>query len=242
MVHIDKYCLTYKNPTKRMHMIHKFEKLGWHVRMMEGVDVQDSVRVPAQDQISQAIPLAKWDPHAWSVMQGHLCMLETYVQEGTAPYAICMEDDILIRSDINDHLPKIMHDFELCKLDLLMLGYLTPDPLHEMEEKFPIINQVFSLHTYPFNVYGTQMYVVKRSHAEWLVHNLGYASGWHEQVLLSDHTYNADWVITKMGTTACVYPLLAIESQGGGAVYADSDQSYFHTLCHDVNYLPHIHI
>jgi len=242
MVHIDKYCLTYKSPTKRMHMMHKFEKLGWHVRMMEGVDVQDSVRAPSAQQISEAIPKCRWDPHAWSVMQGHMCMLETYVQEGTAPYVLIMEDDILIRSDINDHLPKIMWDFEMCGLDLCMLGYLTPDPLHVMEHKFPIINQVFSFHTYPFHVYGTQMYVVKRHHAEWLVHNFGYYSGWHEQVLLSDQPYNADWVITKMGKTACVYPMLAVEQSGGGVSYQDQDQQEFHAMCHARMYDPAIHI
>lgn len=225
-----------------MHMMHKFEKLGWHVRMMEGVDVQDSVRAPSTQQISEAIPKCRWDPHAWSVMQGHMCMLETYVQEGTAPYVLIMEDDILIRRDVNDHLPKIMHDFDLCGLDLLMLGYLTPEPVHIMHTKYPIINQVFTLHTYPFNVYGTQMYVLTRSHAEWLVRNFGYESGWHQSVLPTSQSYAADWLITKTGKTACVYPMLAVEQSGGGTSYKDQEQTEFHDLCHTSQYDAAIHI
>jgi len=223
-------------------MMHKFAQLGWHVRMCEGVDVAHSVRAPTPEQISQALARNRWDPHAWSVMQGHMTMLETYVQEGTAPYVMCMEDDILIRRDIDDQLPKIMIDFELCKLDLCMLGYLTPYPLHHIESKYSQVNQVFTLHDYPFNVYGTQMYVMKRSHAEWLVSMYGHDTGWGTQVLETNSTYNADWIITKQGKTACVYPVLAVEQLGGGTAYADCEQKNFHDMCHDANYLPDIHL
>ncbi len=236
MLLIDKYCLTYKSPVKRLTMMRKFAQLDWHVRMYEGVDVQDSPRAPSAEQIAQAQHEGRWDPHAWSVMQGHMCMLETYVQEGTAPYVMCMEDDILIRSDINDHLPKILHDFELCGLDLLMLGYLIPEPMCTLTYKHPVINQVFTFHEYPFNIYGTQMYLMTRSHAEWLVHTYGYQTQWQTKVLHTSDSYNADWVITKQGACACVYPLLAIEQAGGGQAYADDSQSHFHQMCHAANY------
>ena len=242
MVHMDKFCLTYKNPQKRTLMMQKFAQLGWQVRMCEGVDVHDSIRAPSVAQITQAKNHNRWDAHAWSVMQGHMCMLETFVQEGHAPYVMCMEDDILIRRDINEHLPKIMADFELCNLDLCMLGYLAIEPLHHIQVKYPQMNQVFTFHEYPFHVFGTQMYVMKRSHAEWLVSMYGHATGWHTHVLETDGTYNADWLITKQGTTACVYPLLAVEQRGGGTVYADAEQTDFHDMCHEANYLPHIHL
>jgi len=217
-------------------MIRKFDQLNWHVRIFEGVDVSSNERAPTPDQIQQALAHNRWDPHAWSVMQGHMTMLETYVQESTAPYVMCMEDDILIRSDINDHLPKIVLDFELCKLDLLMLGYLIHEPMCVMSHEHAVLNQVFTFHEYPFNIYGTQMYMMTRSHAEWLVQSYGYHTQWQTQVLSTSDSYNADWVITKQGKRACVYPLLAIEQSGGGQAYADQDQTHFHQLCHAANY------
>lgn len=198
--------------------------------------------MPLPDQISQAQHMHKWDPHAWSVMQGHMCMLETYVQEGTASHAIIMEDDIHIRADVNDHLPKIMQDFHILNLDILLLGYLTPDPLHEIRAEFPVLNTCFTIQEYPFNVYGTQMYVVSRPYAEWLVSQYGVHTAWSQSILHTPDTYNADWLITKQGRRACVWPMLAVEELGGGTAYQDSGQTYFHDLCHRVSYDADIHI
>jgi hypothetical protein len=64
MVLIDKFCLTYKNTVKRNTMMRKFDQLNWHVRMFEGVDVQDNTRAPTPDQIQQALAHNRWDPHA----------------------------------------------------------------------------------------------------------------------------------------------------------------------------------
>jgi hypothetical protein len=232
MVQITKYCLTYHNPEKRDIMLNKFGKLNWHVHMQEGFPAEQSVRSPPPDQLQLAQHEHRWDPHAWSVMQGHMTMWEHFVHQDTAPWAMFMEDDIWIRSDINDQLPKIMSDVVMLNLDCVLLGYLTPDALHMTTCKFPMMNQPFGLHAYPFNVYGTQMYLVRRSHAINMVREYGINSDWHNMVLSKGTTYNADWILTKQGRTACVYPLLAIEQPGEGHAHGDDYQTWFHAQCH----------
>lgn len=231
-----KFCLTYKSDTKRLIMQEKFAQLNWQVNFQEGFHAEQSERAPKSDQLSRVKDKQRWDPHAWSVMQGHMQILETFVSEHDAPYVLVMEDDIHIRRDINDHLPKIMQDMMILGLDMLLLGYLTHQHLHLIHTPMPLMNQPFTFHEYPFNVYGLQMYVMSRLHASYLVNNYGKHSEWHSQVLDSDYTYNPDWILSKQGKRACVYPLLAIETQGGGTVYQDHGQMQFHLMCHQAHY------
>lgn len=239
MHNMAKFCLTYQNAHKRQVMQHKFDLLAWQVHFQEGFPAEHGERAPHPDQLHRVKQRQRWDAHAWSVMQGHMAMLEHFVQHTTEPYGMFMEDDIHIRGDINDHLPKILQDMKVLNLDLLLLGYLTHAHLHTIHAQMPVLNQPFTFHEYPFNVYGLQMYVMSRAHATDLVTTYGKQSVWTSEVLDTDATYNPDWILSKQGRRACVYPLLAVEARGGGMVYADEGQLNWHRMCHEAHYDAH---
>lgn len=234
------YCLTYKNPAKRERITNRFQQLGLGFQFVEGFDAENSQITP--DNLDVLKQEDRWHRLAWSCMHGHLAIIEKFLQESNSDHLIACEDDIMLRRDFAHELPVIEAQFRKLKLDVLMLGYLTPDPVAQVSSRMPTASTPYSYHHYEFNIYGTQMYMLSRSHAEWLHQNYGAPSGWSQRVVQEGGTYNADWIITKTGRRALIYPMMAIEELGGGVGYNDHGQEHFHQLCHHNNYDPFVHV
>lgn len=236
------YCLTYRSVVKRLRMQKRFHTLGMQVKFWEGSHAWDPECAPDPHEWQHAQRNQNWDPHAWSVLHGHLFVMHDFLKNQTQEYLCVMEDDIQIRRDFPYEIPVIQAQFQKMNLDVCMLGYLTPFVLTSIHTEYACKTTPYVYMEYPDNVYGTQMYVMRRSHVQSLVHTHGLYSTWRSKALSEQRIQPADWIITKQGVRACVYPLMAVEESGGGAAYGDTEQTQFHALCHETNYDKHLYV
>jgi GR25 family glycosyltransferase involved in LPS biosynthesis len=224
-------------------MRERFQQVGLDVEMVESVSTLHPTIAPDEMMKLHAKKIGRWSDLAWSCMQGHLLCLKRFLRTGQDIGIVC-EDDVMIRRDLAQELPVVVANFNRWDLDLLMLGYLRPETISTVQPTMPLIGQPYTYHSYEFNVYGTQMYMIRRRHAEWAVST--FEDPVHRWKYLVDSSYgtanHADWTITKHGRRALIYPMLAVEESGGGKGYSDSTQTHWHELCHSANYSPEIHI
>lgn len=232
------YCLTYRSVPKRTRMQHRFSQLHMQVKFWEGHHALDPECVPPLNELTHAQQNHLWDPHAWSVLQGHLMIMRDYLHTSDAPMLCVMEDDVHIHKHFMMEQP-VIHA-QMCKLDLdvCMLGYLTPHVLASCDHTHEPLCTTHAYMDYPHNLYGTQMYVITRSNAERILATYGVGSDWHAHVFTRNLWKPADWIITKQGRRACIYPMMAVEEHGGGTMYQDAAQTDWHAWCHESQYDP----
>lgn len=183
-------------------------------------------------------------------MYGHLDMLRLFLEAGTQ-FGVFCEDDILVRRDFGQHLPQIVEHFKELELDVLLLGNLCSNPDFRYFSNFPErltrpLSESSAFSTpYPFKYYaynsdpesavwGTQMYMLHRSQAHFLLQK--YANGYSDKTIFDKSLvhFSADWTITKEGTKAIIYPLVAIENYE--AEYEDEGQNICRKKCHHLFY------
>jgi GR25 family glycosyltransferase involved in LPS biosynthesis len=229
---IEIFCLSFKNDERRKRITELFTKQNLSVRFYEGVDYSTDTRIVGRQ-------LDENTKRCWSIMYGHLDMLQLFVDTGK-PVGIFCEDDIIIRKDFSKFLPHIIENFKELSLDVLLLGNLCMNPDFHKYINFPeMFISEYSVHPFRYyaydsnpesGVWGTQMYVLQRSQAILLLEQ--YYTEYADRTL-EDRTltpFSADWTITKGGKKALIYPLVAIENNE--SVYSDLGQDF----CRKSNY------
>lgn len=237
------YCLTYRNLERRALMAERFATAGVEFEFVESPDALDPEYAPPLDIMEKAEMLGTWKAKAWSCISGHYKIIEQ-IAVSNADVAIVCEDDILIRRDFVQVLPGIVANFQAYNLDMLLLGYLSTDTPAVASYALPEALPVFGYYRYHEHIWGTQMYMISKKHAQFLLTH--YGSEYAVASLLNPELtpWAADHIITKTGNRALLSPQLAVE-QGQitdpDAVNADIHVQY-HRDCHLVNYDSEIHI
>ncbi len=214
------YCLSFNNIERKTHMKNRFTQLNLDVHFYDGVNNDD-------ERIS--IPLKNNDvgiEGGWSCMYGHLDMINKFLNDTDKEYGVFCEDDVYIHKELANDIPKIIHDFKTMNLDVLLLGYLIT--YHPSTEK-----NIKNYYSYNDHLWGSQMYMISRSHAKNLIHK--YYGDYAVQSLTEPMTpFSADWTITKDGNRAIVYPMYAVED--GKKKYGWKDQENLHIGTFTYNY------
>jgi hypothetical protein len=229
----DFYCLSYKNPERKTAMENRFKNLGVNVFMYEGVSFDDE-RIAGRTMHEHA-------KRCWSFTYGHFDLIREFYFNSEKEYGIFCEDDIYIRKDFIQHLPRIIENFESMNLDLLLLGYLTKYTIDENHEgvylKGPksTSDHPFSYYSFPDSIWGAQMYMLSRTQAYSLL--LKYSPPYADLSMTNNsmNPFNSDWTITKEGNRALIYPMVALED--GKTKYEDMGQYILHQDCHHSNYV-----
>ena len=231
------YCLTFRNPVKRQRIITRFQdvglSVGLSVSMVEGIPYDDPLIEVDPATREKAIQLNRWSEMAWSCIHGHLLIIDKFLASGE-PLAIVMEDDVMVSTNFVQEVQQVVENFQELNLDMLLLGYLSPNDFAQDTENVVLEAGNFKYLAYQWNVYGTQMYMISRPYAQYVQKTFGFASGFGRRCLTEPEliSFNADWIITKNGRRAMVYPMLAIEELGGGKSYNDPFQEWWHDHCH----------
>jgi GR25 family glycosyltransferase involved in LPS biosynthesis len=236
------YCVTYKNPERRQKIKNRFDTVGLDFEFVESIDAYDPTIIPSQDILKQAIMISRWIPHAYSCMHGHFSAIEKFLQTGEEIGIVC-EDDILLRRDFGEELPVIIANFKRQRLDILLLGYLTEtDQPAKVIHNRPLKSPAFSYHTYDgeWGLWGTQMYMLSRRHAQMLYDNFGPHTDYKFNALIKNNIefWIADCIITKIGNRALISPQIAVEEGVAGIPH----QQPTHTNSYNLNYDQNIHI
>jgi len=176
-----------------------------------------------------------------SIMLQHLDSLQHFLDHSIKEFCIICEDDILISKNMRNDLPEILEHFKRLGLDILLLGYLymytiDPDSNSYFSLKLDSYDKgKYKYANYPDDLWGSQMYLVSRKHASYLVEKFG-----PDYIRNGDLPYNPDWTITKTGNRALIVPMLAVEE--GDTKTDHSGQNQFHQRCFQCNFDPFVHI
>lgn len=231
---IDIYCLNfttnpYEKNERRIEMENKFTHFNLPVFFYSGVI-----------QTDERIAFVKNDHlrRTWSMCYGHLDMINHFANNSEKEYAIICEDDIIIHKDFTKKLPDILNVIKEYHFDLLLLGYLCSNPV-DTYSNFPQIatkysNDTFKILKYNKETWGTQMYMLSKKQAKLLLSK--YYDDYAKRTLTDNSLtpFSSDWLITKEGNTALVYPLLVIEN--GNFQYEDEGQRNSRINCYNFSF------
>jgi GR25 family glycosyltransferase involved in LPS biosynthesis len=215
------YCLSYYKE-KRDKMKKRFENLEINCNFYDGI--KDS------DERIKKFSYNNNKKRYLSTMYGHLDIInDFYHNTNNIKYAVICEDDIIIHKDIKDLIRKILIDINIMDLDILLLSYMMPYKItvSDVFYKFCLkrdlpINSFYKYHEYPKYISGTQMYIITRPYAKYILDNY----------YCNDYKFDSPFIIDKIlihhGNRALLYPMLAIEN--------DEQEDSYHKLCHKIHY------
>jgi GR25 family glycosyltransferase involved in LPS biosynthesis len=220
------YCFSYKNESRYNEMNTRFKSLDIDVEWIEAIGPEDP-------RIIDAVP-KRGNPKGDGCMYSHLRTLETFLKS-TNEYAIVCEDDIYIRKSFKKDIHVAIDAVRRLDLHVLLLGYLTnyiPTQTY-VNYHTPVETPFAFLNVFP-ETWGTQMYMVSRAGAEECIKRFS-----HWSICEPKIPFAADWSITKLEKSACIYPMLAVEK-----VYTilDDAQCRFHLKNQELHYHPDYYI
>lgn len=220
------YVVSYKNEERRKRMINRFQTLNFtNIKFTKEVEKDDDRLIIYNDV----------DKRTWSIMLQHLDSMRDFYENTSESVCIVCEDDIHISKLFGQDIEKIIQDFNKLNLDVLMLGYLLPFKLYPSsyfkDLSYNTPNLYNKYYTYPDDIWGTQMYMVSRSYVKYLLDKYTPLYAYENK---NNLPYSPDWIITKNGNRALIYPMIAVEE---GVNLSDCDsQKSFHKICFEINY------
>lgn len=224
MENISFYCINFDDEDRKIRMIQRFKNQQIDLNFVKPVYIKDS-RI-------KDIPVCDSTKRIMSIMLQHLDSIRDFYENTEKEYCIICEDDILISKYMSNELPNILENFNELHLDVLLLGYLLPFTLTNDNPEFALLKQKdnFKYFDFPYNLWGSQMYLINKKHAKFLLEKYTIAYALEDL----NRPYNPDWTLTKDGKKAIVYPMLGLEEGTQKSDHAGQD--YYHRLCFEVNY------
>jgi GR25 family glycosyltransferase involved in LPS biosynthesis len=213
------YCLSYYEK-KREIMKKQFNKLNIDCTFYSGVDHNnEKINIKKYN---------KFKKRQLSMMYGHLNIFKDFYNDKNTKYAIICEDDIIIHNDIKKILNKVIIDFNLLDLDLLLLSFMIPYKIESNNLSIfpPKIdmpsNSCYKYYNYPYYLFGTQMYMIRKEYAKYIL-DQHYFTNYSKMLCFS-----LDNILIHSGNKALIYPMLAIENE--------EQEDPYHQLCHKIHF------
>ena len=163
-----------------------------------------------------------------SMTNSHLNIFKDFYHNKNSKYAIICEDDIIMHKEIKNILNKVIMDFTVLDLDILLLGYMLPykisnynSSLYNLIADMPTDSE-FKYYNYPYFLSGTQMYIISKNYAKYIL-DKHYIMNYRNVT-----NFTIDKVLIHDGNRALIYPMLAMENS--------EQKDPYHKLCHKIHY------
>ena len=228
------YCINYKDENRREKMQNRWNVLNLDLNFVDPVETSDH----RFDIVREHNP--NKGLRDWAIMLQHLDSLRHFVEKTEYikgeknEFVIICEDDIMVSKHLPNDLPEIIEIYEQLELDVLLMGYLIPYKITDDNHYYPLKerNYKYSYHGFPGDIWGSQMYMVSRKHAEILLQKYTI-----EYALYSEgkEPFSPDWTLTKYGNRSVIYPMVALE-EGDTKCNWDSEIDY-HQKCFKTHYV-----
>ena len=210
------YVLNHNDEERKKRMRKRFK--NYNINFLKTINID-----PNKHNISNELA------RNWSIILSHFENIKHFYYMTDANNAIFCEDDVYIHNDFNNKLINILSDFKKLDLDILLLSYLLP--FHPKNNGNLIIkNNNNEYYTYSDDTWGAHMYLISRPYAIYLLNK--FTIEWAKYY--SDKPYVSDWIITKNGNRALVWPPLGVEE--GNVKCNDIMQIEYHKECKEFLY------
>jgi hypothetical protein len=236
--HIGFYCLSFCHPERSESMKNRFAKIGLELNIFEGIPITDS-RI-ANNEIRNTPNSTK---RLWSVTYGHLTNIKNFYDSGKE-FGIFCENDVVVNKNLPFFLPNIMEEFNMMKLDSLLIGYMTTYKLEDwmqgysLKHYFP--DRPYKYLNYPNHQWGIHGLMINRKGAEHILEKY-----WNraDEYIMDESNFSPDWTITKTGNRALITPMFIVEN-GEDTMdhYRDETQYQFHLNTFLFNSIPNVFI
>jgi len=216
------YCLSFNDKDKRNSMENRFKNLDIECKFYNGVKDTDNRLKYARGIFNK---------RHWAITYGHLDIIHDFYYYNTNKYAVICEDDILIHKNFKKIFEKIIIDFNMLDLDILLLGYILPYKIgyDNISSKYALkrpmrFDAQFKYHEYPEYLSGSHMYIITKEFAKIVLDKYyNNFAGFDNNIFMVDKT------IIREGNRALLYPMLAIEND----VF---QYDKYHKFCHKIHY------
>lgn len=239
------YCLSYKHPSRKASMIHRFASLGVPLIVYDGVQ-HDDPRL-SNTNLSEGVR------RLWSITYGHLDMIQMFLDSGKE-FGFFMENDIVVRKDLIQKLPKIIEQINYGNIEFCLLGCMIVHTLDSWSDVYGpkytfggniIHDPTFphKMYSYPWNQWGVHLYMMTRAGAENILDTYGYKpEGSYADVNIHnpEKPFSPDWTVSKCpGMNRCLlYPMLAVEDGSDPYEHYGHDAQYnFHMETYRHNFI-----
>ena len=235
--YIKFYCINFKDEKRREKMQNRWDLLKLDLNFVDPVETSD----PRFDIVRKHNP--NKGLRDWAIMLQHLDSLRHFVEKTEYikgeknEYVIICEDDIMVSKHLPNDLPEIMETYDQLNLDVLLMGYLIPYKIYDDNHYYPLKerNYKYSYHGYPGDIWGSQMYMVSRKHAEILLQKYTIEYALFSEDKVDKEPFSPDWTLTKYGNRSVIYPMVALE-EGDTKCNWDSEIDY-HQKCFKTHYV-----
>lgn len=229
------YCINFKDEKRREKMLNRWKSLELDLQFVDPVESTDK----RFDIVREQYPNKKL--RDWSIMLQHLDSLRDFVIGKKGEYVIICEDDIMVSKHLPNDLPEIIESYDRLNLDVLLMGFLIPYKITDDNHYYPLKerNYKYSYHGYPADIWGSQMYMISRKHAEILLLKYTIENALKNEMdntnTKSKEQFSPDWTLTKYGNRSVIYPMMALE-EGDTKSNWDSEIDY-HQRCFKMHYV-----
>lgn len=226
------YVISFNNEERKDRMIKRFNTLEFNnINFIKEVYKNDERLI----SLSNMEKYNKIDHRTWSIMLQHMDSIKDFYYNKNSDLCILCEDDITISKDLKEELKDIILTFYKLNLDVIMLGYLLPFKIDSYNTHFKELysSDSYKYYTYPNDIWGTQMYMISKKYAKYLIDTFDIKYAYDN---IETMPYSSDWIITKNGNKALLYPMIAVEE--GINLSDDECQILYHKQCYTVNFIP----
>jgi GR25 family glycosyltransferase involved in LPS biosynthesis len=205
------YCLSFNSPERKENITGRLNELKVNFTISEGF---------------------KRESKALSTMLGHLNLIRQFY-DSEYEYGIICEDGIFLHKNLKNDIPKLIEDFNVLNLDILLMGYLIACPfipdgvILKKNENYSSIYKMIT------PLWGAQMYMISKKYAKECLDRYAETEKYiyleedvEKERLLPPEESASDWSITKNGNRAICHPMLAIKD--GSKFYEDLGQRRIH--------------
>jgi GR25 family glycosyltransferase involved in LPS biosynthesis len=213
----DIYVLCYDNIQREENMIRRFNEVGTKVNIC---------RFTENDKRYNMLVDANY-PYPNGCFLNHLAMMEEFYNNSSKEFGIFLENDVFLKKTLTKDLHNACSKMKQLDLDVLLIGYLinnTPEAFGcQLIDKDDFNNGYYK---YNDELWGTQGFILTRAQVKY------YIDKYTVEYIIDPNTketISADWVYTKNGNRALLYPPLVVEE--GTINGTHEGQIQFHKTC-----------
>jgi len=221
-VNYDVYVLSYNNPEREQNMIRRFKQVGTTANICTFSD--------NDKRYHELVELKYKELHPLKCFFNHLAMIEEFVNNSSKEYGVFMENDIYLIKSLTKDLIMATDNMKKLNLDVLLIGYLINNNPESFDCKYYYTDENQNkYYRYGLDLWGTQGFILTKAQAKYYINKYTI-----KYILSSNEVISADWIYTKQGNKALLYPPLVVEE--GFVNCTDQFQIRFHASCNSFLY------